>query len=238
MGRDVLRVRGPAQEDWYLYTLKLTEALDAWLAHVALQVSTPELLQIGAEKIERRGLGLGWSEGDLGPGTSFRFRVPDGYQMEVVWELGYCQALEEQHSPLRNRSSADRHAVSPSCGSTTLTASCARWSRMRRSSARRFKLRETKIGGDRLKVGSWLSVSPLVHEIAVMRDGTGQGERLHHVAYWHGYPQHLYDVAELCMDWGVRIEAGPGKHGTTLAFFLYLFEPGATASSCLATRDT
>ncbi len=101
-----------------------------------------------------------------------------------------------------------------------------------------FKLRETKIGGDRLKVGSWLSVSPLVHEIAVMRDGTGQGERLHHVAYWHGYPQHLYDVAELCMDWGVRIEAGPGKHGTTLAFFLYLFEPGATASSCLATRDT
>jgi ABC-type Fe3+/spermidine/putrescine transport system ATPase subunit len=34
-----------------------------------------------------------------------------------------------------------------------------------------FRLREQKLGKDNVEVGAWMSVSPLVHEIAVMRDG-------------------------------------------------------------------
>lgn len=217
-----------AYEDWYLYTLKLTEAPDAGLGHVAWRVSAPGLLQAGAEEIERRGLGLGWSDGDIGQGASFRFRMPDGHQMELVWDLEYYQAPEGQRSPLRNRPQRRplRGVPVRRLDHVNCFVSQVEPHEAFLCEALGFKVRETKIGRDRLKVGSWLSVSPLVHEIAVMRDGTGQGNRLHHVAYWHGYPQHLYDVAELCMDWGVRIEAGPGKHGTTQAFFLYLFEPG------------
>ncbi|MCS7174122.1 MAG: VOC family protein, partial [Armatimonadetes bacterium] len=39
-------------------------------------------------------------------------------------------------------------------------------------------------------------------------------------------PQHLSDLADVCADYGIPIEAGPGKHGTTQAYFLYVFEPG------------
>src|SRR5581483_769892 len=50
--------------------------------------------------------------------------------------------------------------------------------------------------------------------------------RLHHVCYWYGYPQHLFDLGDLLVEQGVRIEFGPGKHGTTQAMFLYCYEPG------------
>jgi catechol 2,3-dioxygenase len=89
-----------------------------------------------------------------------------------------------------------------------------------------FKLREQKIGDGGAIVGSWLSVSALVHEIGLMRDGTGSSGRFHHVAYWYGAPQHLLDIADVFSERDVQIETGPAKHGTTQAYFLYCFEPG------------
>src|SRR5699024_11982905 len=31
---------------------------------------------------------------------------------------------------------------------------------------------------------------------------------------------------DACVDYGIEIEMGPGKHGATQAYFLYIFEPG------------
>ena len=89
-----------------------------------------------------------------------------------------------------------------------------------------FLLREQKIGDGGAVVGSWLSVSALVHELALMRDSTGSRGRFHHVAYWYGTPQHLLDIADIFSERDIRIETGPAKHGTTQAYFLYCFEPG------------
>jgi catechol 2,3-dioxygenase len=89
-----------------------------------------------------------------------------------------------------------------------------------------FKLREQKIGDGGAVVGSWMSVSALVHELALMRDSTGARGRFHHVAYWYGAPQHLLDIADIFAERDVRMESGPAKHGTTQAYFLYCFEPG------------
>lgn len=88
-----------------------------------------------------------------------------------------------------------------------------------------FRLREQVVDGSTV-MGAWLSVSALVHEIAFTSDATGSRGRLHHVAYWYGIPQHVYDLGELLRENGVTIEAGPGKHGITQAFFMYVYEPG------------
>ena len=90
-------------EDWYLWTLKLTEAPQAGLGHVAWRVSAPELLDEAAAKLEAAGYGLGWQESEYGGGRAFRFRMPDGHRMELIWELEYYQAPEDQKSPLKNR---------------------------------------------------------------------------------------------------------------------------------------
>ncbi len=217
-----------AYEDWYEWTLALTEAKEAGLAHAAWRSSSPEALEATAQRLAQAGYGLGWQEGEYGTGRAYRFHMPDGHSMELVWELAYYQAPEAQKSPLKNRPQRRPYRGVPvrrldhiNCFVSDVETHEAF---LREHLG--FRPRETKVGHDGRKVGSWLSVSPLVHEIAVMRDGIGRGNRLHHLAYWYGYPQHCYDLADLCRDWGLHVEAGPGKHGTTQAMFLYVYEPG------------
>jgi catechol 2,3-dioxygenase len=91
-----------------------------------------------------------------------------------------------------------------------------------------FRLRENVVLNDNTEAAAWLSVSATVHEIAYLGDRTGSKGRLHHICYWYGYPQHLSDVADIIVENGERckIEAGPGKHGISQAYFMYVFEPG------------
>lgn len=89
-----------------------------------------------------------------------------------------------------------------------------------------FKMREYVRFENGKMASSWLSVSNLVHEIALTLDPTAETGRLHHVAYWYGYPQNLYDVADLLKENGIFMEGGPGKHGISQAFCLYVYEPG------------
>lgn len=217
-----------AYEDFYHYTLKVTEAPHAGLGHVAWRVSSENALNMAARSLEQAGYGVGWTPGDVGHGPSYRFRTPDGHVMEIVWEVSYYEAPPEQRSLLRNRPQKRPTTGVPVRRIDHINLMVSDVERHEQFLVEQlgFRVRERKIGKDSKAVGTWLSVSPLVHEIACMRDATGAGGRLHHVAYWYGFPQHLFDLAELCAEYGVRIEAGPGKHGTTQAYFLYVFEPG------------
>ena len=88
-----------------------------------------------------------------------------------------------------------------------------------------FGTRETVVDGA-VEMGAWMSVNALGHELAIMLDATGSRGRLHHLAFWYGVPQHNSDFAEICREYGIRIEAGPDVHGVTQGAFLYVFEPG------------
>ena len=84
---DVLGMEEEAHEDasvylrgWgeYLrYGLKLTEAPQAGLGHVALRTWSPEALERRVSAVEATGLGSGWIDGDVGHGPAYRFSDPD-----------------------------------------------------------------------------------------------------------------------------------------------------------------
>ena len=233
LGMTVAGRQGPSvylrgYEDFYHHTLKLTEAPAAGLGHVAWRAGSPQALQEAVRRLQASGLGVGWVDGDLGHGPAFRFRTPDGHPMEVLWEVSYYEAPPEQRSLLRNRPQKRPTRGVPVRRIDHVNLMVTQVEPHKEFLARElgFRVREVKMGRDGREVGAWMSVSPLVHEIAFMKDATGAGCRLHHVAFWYGFPQHLFDAAELCSEYGVRIEAGPGKHGTTQAYFMYLFEPG------------
>ncbi|MCS7172361.1 MAG: catechol 2,3-dioxygenase [Armatimonadetes bacterium] len=219
-----------AYEDTYHHTLVITEAPTAGLGHIAWRAPSPEGLQAAVERLAESGYGCGWSEGDVGHGPAYRFTTPEGHPMEILWEVEYYQAPPEKRTALRNRPQRRplRGVPVRRIDHVNLLASSIPPMRRFFQEVLGFRLREQKIGEGGVEVGAWLSVSPLVHEVAVMRDATGQPGRFHHLAYWYGYPQHLLDIADIFSDYGVRIEAGPGKHGTTQAYFLYVFEPGGT----------
>jgi len=233
LGMEISRREGQsvylrAYEDFYQYTLKLTEAAQPGLEEVTWRASSPEALERRVKAIEAAGLGMGWTDQDYAQGRAYKFCTPDGHRMKVLWELDYFDAPPDLKSKLRNRPSKRplRGVPVRRIDHVNLMVSDVVKNTDFMLDVLGFKLREQKIGEGGAVVGSWLSVSALVHELALMRDATGARGRFHHVAYWYGAPQHLLDIADIFAERDVRIESGPAKHGTTQAYFLYCFEPG------------
>ena len=71
---------------------------------------------------------------------------------------------------------------------------------------------------------AWLHRKGGVHDIAFTN---GHGPRLHHVAFWVPTPLNIIDLLDLMATTGYlkNIERGPGRHGISNAFFLYVRDP-------------
>lgn len=71
---------------------------------------------------------------------------------------------------------------------------------------------------------AWLHRKGGVHDIAFTN---GRGPRLHHTAFWVPTPLNIIDLLDLMATTGYvdRIERGPGRHGISNAFFLYVLDP-------------
>jgi catechol 2,3-dioxygenase len=227
-GREGQSVYLRAYEDFYHHTLKVTESPQAGLGHVSWRTTSPQALARRARAIEATGLGTGWIDGDQGHGPAYRFIDPDGHKMEILWEVEYYQAPPEKRTELLNRPQKRplRGVPVRRLDHVNLLASNVTSNRDFMMEQLGFRLREHVMLDNGTEAAAWLSVSSVVHEVAFMGDRTGSKGRLHHVCYWYGYPQHLADISDVFTENGIRIEAGPGKHGISQAYFMYVFEPG------------
>ncbi len=71
---------------------------------------------------------------------------------------------------------------------------------------------------------AWTHRKGGVHDIAFTN---GTGPRLHHTAFWVPTPLNIIDLLDLMSTTGYvsNIERGPGRHGISNAFFLYILDP-------------
>jgi catechol 2,3-dioxygenase len=71
---------------------------------------------------------------------------------------------------------------------------------------------------------AWMHRKGGVHDMAFTN---GVGPRLHHVAFWVPTPLNIIDLLDLMSTTGylANIERGPGRHGISNAFFLYIRDP-------------
>lgn len=226
--RDGQSVYLRAYEERYFGSLKITESPRAGLGHVGWRVRSPKALERRVEALQKSGFGQGWIEGDHGHGPAYRFTTPEGHVMEVFWEAEKYQPPKEKQSRLLNRPQKRPARGIPvkRIDHVNLFARDVKRCAEFMMAYLGFQLREYIEMSDGSYRGAWLSISPLVHEIAFMADGTGVGGRFHHVAYWYGAPLNLYELGDLLREEGIFIEGGPGKHGITQAMWLYVYEPG------------
>lgn len=71
---------------------------------------------------------------------------------------------------------------------------------------------------------AWMHRKGGVHDVAFTN---GTGPRLHHTAFWVPTPLNIIDLLDLMATtgWVDNIERGPGRHGISNAFFLYIRDP-------------
>ncbi|MEK4801492.1 VOC family protein [Oceanobacillus sp. FSL K6-0118] len=194
--RDGQSVYLRAYEDFYHHTLKVTERNEPGLGHISWRASSKEALERRVKELEKSGAGKGWIDGDLGHGAAYQFVTP-----VPVRRLDHVNLMSSDVTRNKN-------FMMDELG---------------------FRLREHVVRNDGSEIGSWLSVSPLVHELAFMGDASTSEQglgKLHHVAFWYGFPQHLHDLSEVLTENGIQIEAGPLKHGVSQAMCMYVIEPG------------
>lgn len=233
MGMEIVKQEGQsaylrAWGDHDLYTLKLTEASQAGLGHVGWRTVSPEALERRAKALAADGSGK-WINGDIGHGPAYQFTDPDGHLMEIYYEAEKYIALPEMRSRLFNQQQKFTCRGVAVRRLDHINLMCHEVTPNRRFLQEKlgFKLRELlQPEEEGTEEGAWLSVTPLVHDIAYTRDFSRGHGRLHHIAYWLDGREDVLRSADILMEHDIFIEAGPAKHNITQAFYLYMYEPG------------
>jgi len=210
-------------------TLKLTEAAQPGIGHIAFRTWSPRALSSRVSAVQTEGYGMGWSDGDVGHGPSFRFCDPDGHMMEVYYEEEKYVPPAELRSTLKNLPMKYPGRGIGVRRTDHLAVLAKDVGKNRRFVQRMLglMLREQVVyeNGKR-EIGSWLSATPNHHELAYVVDTSGSSGRLHHVALWTDNRDDVLRAADIFRENGVFIEAGPAKHNNSQAFYIYSYEPG------------
>ncbi|MHB9287882.1 catechol 2,3-dioxygenase [Halobacteriales archaeon Cl-PHB] len=211
--------------DFNKYTLVLTEADEAEIGHIAFRVEDPDDLEEYAERVEASGYEVTWQEAGVEPGQgeSIRFSCPAEQEIELFYDIEKPDVPKAMKSRLKNqpqqivdRGVGARRIDHVNCYTPNVQESTD-WFK----EVLDFKLREELIiEGE--PVGKWLSVSPLVHEIAFVEEPE---PRLNHVAYYLKSRADLFRAADILKEEGVRMKGGPGQHGISQANYLYHDDP-------------
>lgn len=215
-------------EDPYAYSLKITDRAQPGAGVTTFRTHSAAALERRAGALRNAGLGDGWIDHDFGHGRAYMFHTPDGHPMKLVWDVEYAVVEEDDRTALLNRPSRRPIKGVPVRRLDHVNLYCADVTANKGALVDQlgFRLSEYLVMNDGSEAAAWLRTSSLVHDVALTKDPTGLHGRLHHVAFWYGIPQHLMDLAELCVERGITVEAGPGKHGISQALFLYVLEPG------------
>ncbi len=220
---DAVFLRG--WEERQHHSLILRRAPIATASRLGFRVRTEGDLDLAAAHFAAEGLTTRWIDAgsDPGMGRSLRIWDPFGYPLELFHAI---EQFETQHQRF------DLHRGAPLLRFDHLNLHSPRVEDVFRFwLGLGFRCTEyistDGLGGDRSHermTGAWMRRKPTVHDVALT---AGTGPRLHHFAYWIAEPAGVMRACDQLAG-GYRtdvIERGPGRHGVSNAFFVYLRDP-------------
>ncbi|PFO03321.1 2,3-dihydroxybiphenyl 1,2-dioxygenase [Bacillus sp. AFS076308] len=218
--------------DFEHHSLSLTQGGKSKVDHIAWRTKRPEDVGKFAEMLEAAGAKVTWVEKgvEAGQGRAIRFQLPSEHPFEIYYEMEKTKPDQERKSVLKNQVYKSwRKGASPrrfdhvNLATSQDPAVIHKWLIDNLG----FKLREYVDLGNGVIQAGWLSVTPLVHDIAVMAEPEAETpNRLHHLAYWFDNAQDILRAADILSEYGIEF-VGPGKHGISQAIYLYVKDPGS-----------
>jgi catechol 2,3-dioxygenase len=218
-----------AREDGALYlrgweerqhhSIVLREAPVAGASRLGFRVrSEADLEPIGAAIVAAGGT-VRWADGELaGMGRALRAWDPFGFPLEFFHEIelfdSQLQRFDLQRgAPILRFDHFNLH-------SPQVEETFAFWQSLG------FRCTEyiSTDGDDERLTGAWLMRKPAVHDVALT---AGRGPRFHHMGMWVAEPAAVLRTCDQLAAAGAvaAIERGPGRHGVSNAFFVYLRDP-------------
>jgi catechol 2,3-dioxygenase len=207
-----------AFEEYLHHSLVIRRGPVAALAALAYRVRSQAEVEIAATyyealgvRVERRRAGA-----TRGIGAAVRVEDPLGFPIEFFYEATHVERLTQRYD-LQGAAAIARldhfNIVTPDVPAA-----------MEYYGGLGFKVSEDIEDEDATVYAAWMYRKATVHDIALTG---GDGPRLHHIAFaTHERSQILH----LCDHLGAlresdKIERGPGRHGVSNAFYLYLLDP-------------
>jgi catechol 2,3-dioxygenase len=215
--KDALYLRG--WEERSHHSLILRQAAAPAASRLGFRVRAEPDLDLLAQEFDARDLPVQWVEGpDPGMGRALRAWDPFGYPLEFFHEMEQVETQLQRF---------DLHRGAPVLRFEHLnlhTPHMEEAFRFWRGLGFRCSEYISTDGEDEQLTGAWLLRKPSVHDVALT---LGRGPRLHHTAFWVGEPTGVLRACDQLAAAGAKdaIERGPGRHGVSNAFFVYLRDP-------------
>jgi catechol 2,3-dioxygenase len=218
-GRDDDAVYLRGWEERVRHSLVLRRSLVPAVARLGFRVRREEDLTAIDADLTARGLQTRWVQRpDPGMGRALRVADPFGFPLEFFHEIELVDTQLQRF---------DLHRGPPVLRFDHLNLHMPRMEQAYRFwSSLGFRCSEyiSTDGADEQLTGLWMLRKPSVHDVALT---AGRGPRLHHFAFWVGEPMGVLGACDHLAAGGHAdvIERGPGRHGVSNAFFVYLRDP-------------
>ncbi|MFZ1468440.1 MAG: 3,4-dihydroxyphenylacetate 2,3-dioxygenase [Paracoccaceae bacterium] len=207
-------LRAMEERGHHCMILKLADRAEA--GHLGFKVYDEDNLDRAAAFFASKNLPVDWVDRPYQTRT-FRTRDPQGIPLEFYARMTRLPPIHQKYSLY--------HGVKPlridhfNCFSPNVDQAVAFWNEI---GFRVTEYTEDAVTG-RLWA-AWTHRKGGVHDIAFTN---GTGPRLHHTAFWVPTPLNIIDLLDLMSTtgWLANIERGPGRHGISNAFFLYVRDP-------------
>ncbi|MBI2821938.1 MAG: 3,4-dihydroxyphenylacetate 2,3-dioxygenase, partial [Acidobacteria bacterium] len=203
-------------------SLVLRRAESGGLGHLAFRVASQEDLEALARVHEARHLPTRWVEADTleaGQGRALRVQDVSGLPVEFYHEMEKRDRLLQKFHLYR--------------GANILRLDHFNWQAPDVQKGFDWWAKELGFFCSEYTVTDdpaeqlwavWLHRKQNVHDLAIMN---GVGPRLHHLGFWVQDRESVLKACDILASMGMAgaIERGPGRHGISNAFFLYLRDP-------------
>jgi catechol 2,3-dioxygenase len=212
--KDAIYLRALEERGHHCIVLRQADRAEA--CDLGFKVFSEDDLDRAETFFRTRGLPVEWVERPYQSRT-FRTRDPHGIPLEFYSKMDRLPPIHQKY--------ALYHGVKPlridhfNCFSPDVDASVEFYSAMG------FRVTEyTEDDESKRLWAAWLHRKGGVHDMAFTN---GKGPRLHHAAFWVPTPLNIIDLLDLMSTTGylANIERGPGRHGISNAFFLYVRDP-------------
>ncbi len=214
---DAIYLRG--YEETVHHSLILRQGSEPAVGHLAFRVASEDDLDALAHHFESSGTRAMWVENEEpGQGRALRVQDPLGFPVEFF-------ATMEPEERLLQRYDLHRGAQVMRVDHFNMHVPDvqAAFDYYKGLGFRCSEYTSTDPPDERLWA-AWMYRKQDVHDVALMN---GRGPRLHHVGFWVTDTSSVLRTCDLLAATGHvdAIERGPGRHGLSNAFFLYLRDP-------------